>query len=74
MSRVLFLSMDEGDVVARCRSEAIGISTLETLPAGGTRLVCMSVNGAEVMRAKLKSKLIKGTVERADFRPRTPLW
>lgn len=74
MSRVLFLAMEESDVVARCKSEAVSISTLESLPAGGTRLVCMSMGGAETLRAKLKSKLIKGAVSRADFRPRTPLW
>jgi len=74
MSRVLFLSMDEADIVTRCQSEKIGISTLERLPSGGTRLVCMSVDGAETMRTKLKSKLMKGDVARAEHRPRTPLW
>ena len=33
-----------------------------------------NMGGAETLRAKLKSKLIKGAVSRADFRPRTPLW
>lgn len=74
MSRVLFLSMDEGDVIARCGAEEVGISTMERLPEGGTRLVCMSVGGADVMRTKLKAKLIKGSVARAKFRPRSPLW
>lgn len=74
MSRVLFLAMEESEIIARCESEAVGISTMESLPAGGTRLVCMSMSGAETLRSKLKSKLIKGEVARDKFRPRTPLW
>jgi hypothetical protein len=34
----------------------------------------MSAHGAEVMRQKLKSKLIDSDSERYRIRPRTPLW
>ena len=74
MSRALFLSMDEADVVTRCHAESVGISAIERLPDQGVRLVCMSVHGAEVMRTKLKSRLLKGTVERFRIRPTRPLW
>ena len=74
MSRVLFLAMAEGDVVARCLAEKVGISDLERLPGGGTRLVCMSRDGAETMNHKLKKHLIAGDVKRAAFRPVSPLW
>ncbi len=74
MSRVLFVSLDEGEVVARCLAQNVGISSIERLPAGGTRLVCMSVDGAEAMKRKLKSKLISGIVERQGYRPTSPLW
>ena len=74
MSRVLFLAMEEDEIVARCRVEDIGISTLEKLPAGGIRLVCMSGRDADFLRGKIKSKLIKGPVERAQRRPPSPLW
>ena len=74
MSRVLFVSLDEGDVVARCLAQKVGISAIERLPGGGVRLVCMSVEGAETMKRKLKPKLIKETVTREGFRPVSPLW
>lgn len=74
MSRTLYLSMEEADVVLKCEAASVGISAIERLPRAGVRLVCMSVHGAEIMRAKLKSDLIKGTVERFRFRPSRPLW
>ena len=74
MSRVVHLSMDEGDVVAGCLKQNVGISAIERLPAGGVRLVCMSVDGAETIRKKLKPHLIEGDVTRDLHRPRTPLW
>jgi hypothetical protein len=74
MSRALFLSMDEADVVSRCEAARVGISAIERLPKVGVRLVCMSVHGAETMRTKLKSHLIKDATERFRFRPTRPLW
>lgn len=74
MSRAMYLSMDEAEVVTRCNSEGVGISAIERLPDEGVRLVCMSAYGAEVMRTKLKSRLIKGAVERFRIRPSRPLW
>jgi hypothetical protein len=74
MSRVLFVSLDEGDVVSRCASANVGVSAIERLPEGGVRLVCMSNDGAETMRKKLKSHLIKDQVARAGYRPTAPTW
>ena len=74
MSRVLFVTLDEGQVVAKCLAEKVGISAIERLPAGGIRLVCMSTDGAERMRRKFKSSLMKQEAERELHRPRTPLW
>lgn len=74
MSRELFVTLNEGEVVARCLSANVAISAIEGLPAGGTRLVCMSNDAAEVMRKKLKAYLITGAVVRHAQRPRTPLW
>ena len=69
MSRTLFLSIAEGEVLARCMKERVGLSSIERLPSGGVRLVCMSSGGAETMRSALKSKLID-PVSREPFRPR----
>jgi hypothetical protein len=74
MSRVLFVSLDEGQVVARCLAEKVGISNIERLPAGGVRLVCMSGDGAALMTRKLKSHLITEDVTRELRRPTKPLW
>lgn len=66
MSREMYLNVSERFVVAQCLEVNVGISSLKTLPCGGTRLVCMSVKGAETMRRKLEKHLMKddGTRER----------
>ena len=74
MSRALYLSMDETEVVQKCEAERVGISAIERLPNAGVRLVCMSVHGAEVMRIKLKSRLMKGEAQRFKIRPASLLW
>ena len=45
MSRVLLVALDEGQVVAACLAEKVGISTIERLSSGGIRLVCNSMDG-----------------------------
>jgi hypothetical protein len=74
MSRVLFLTLDEGEVVTRCLSEKVGISAIERLPGGGVRLVCKSSDGAALMGRKLKQHLMEDTAARDRHRPTTPLW
>ena len=74
MSRELFVTLDQGEVEKRCLAEKVGISAIERLPAGGVRLVTMSVDGAEQMFRKLKPYLIKGPVVRQKHRPTRPLW
>ena len=74
MSRVIHLSLDEGVVVIRCMSEKVGVSAIEGLPGGGVRLVCMSNDGAETIRRKLKRYVIAGDVTRERYRPVKPLW
>jgi len=74
MSRTLYLAMPEGEAVEKCQSANVGISAIESLPEGGVRLVCMSMEGAGAMRRKLKSRLIKGDVERTALRPSGPFW
>jgi len=74
MSRVLFVRLDEGKVVARCLAEKVGISAIERLPGGGVRLVCKSGDGAAVMSRKFKTHLMGDDVPREKFRPACPLW
>lgn len=70
MSRTINLSLDEREVRAKCLSAKVGVSAIERLPDGGVRLVCMSTDGAERLRRKLKAHVIKGDVVRSDYRPR----
>lgn len=74
MSRVLLINLDEGEVVAKCLNEKVGISALERLPSGGVRLVCNSSAGAGTIMRKLKGHLIEGEVVRERHRPTKPLW
>jgi hypothetical protein len=74
MSREILLKLEENEVIARCLKDKVGVSAIERLPAGGTRLVCMSGDGAARIRAKLKSQIIAGTVVRERHRPVRPLW
>jgi hypothetical protein len=66
--------MDEGAVIAKCLAEKVGVSAIERLASGGVRLVCMSGEGAERMRRKLKAHLITDDVVRQKYRPTSPLW
>jgi hypothetical protein len=74
MSRALFVSLNEEQVIAKCAAEKVGISALERLPGGGVRLVCMSTDGAVIMAKKFKSSLISEATKREPFRPSSPLW
>ena len=68
--RELFVSLAEATVEKRCLDAHVGISALESLASGGTRLVCMSGRGAETMRQKFKRHLISTPVVRRPYRPK----
>jgi hypothetical protein len=75
MSRAVYLDMDEGKVIAQCLKERVGVLTIERLPSGGVRLVCMSAEGAEHIRSTLNGHLLEETdVARERHRPSIPLW
>ena len=75
MSRSLYLRIDEGRAVAECLKRKVGISTIERLPAGGVRLVCMSGDGAARIRKALKAEILDNDgISRERHRPSTPLW
>jgi len=74
MSRAMQLAMSEQEVLALCAAQKVGVSAIEPLPGGGTRLVCSSSVGAELVRRKAKSKIMAAEQARERHRPRTPLW
>lgn len=67
MSRAINIALPEGQVGALCQKLGISISDIETLPSGGTHLVCTTGEGAEEMRRQLKRHLIPGKVKRFAF-------
>jgi len=74
MSRAMQLAMSESEVLALCSSHRVAVSAIEALPGGGTRLVCCSASGADLIRQKAKSKLVASEQARAKHRPKSPLW
>lgn len=61
------VALAEADVRAMCDKARVAISAIETLPAGGTRLVCRLSEGAETMRGKLAKHIVAGDVKRFRF-------
>ena len=61
------LSLPETEVIALCNKLDVSISAIETLPSGGTHLVCTIIEGADQIRHKLKRNLIEGRVKRFPF-------
>ncbi len=61
------LTLAEADVRAMCDKAGVAISAIETLPDGGTRLVCRLGEGADTMRGKLAKHLVAGDVKRFRF-------
>jgi hypothetical protein len=73
MSRAMNLTLAEAAVVAACEKAQVAISAIETLPAGGTRLVTVNGDGAAIMRRTLAKSIIEGPVKRFAFmHPRPP--
>ena len=61
------IALPEAQVSALCRKLGVGLSDIETLPDGGTHLVCTTGDGADEMRRQLKRHLIPGKVKRFAF-------
>ncbi|MDF8333370.1 hypothetical protein [Novosphingobium cyanobacteriorum] len=67
MSRAMNLAATEEAVLAACKSKAIRISSLEPLLSGGSHLVCLTSEGADVARGLFKGIIIEGPVRRVAF-------
>jgi hypothetical protein len=67
MSRAMNIKLPQAEVTAQCAAAKVAISAIETLPSGGTHLVCVTIEGADDMRQKLKKNLIEGRVKRFAF-------
>jgi len=67
MSRVLNLSIDMAETTSLCGKHSIGISTIEPLDSGGTRIVLMSSDGAVKLTRIARAHLISGPVTRSGL-------
>lgn len=67
MSRAMNLRLPEAKVRTSCDKAGVSISAIETLPSGGTRLVCTREEGADDMRVIFRTQIIDGNVPRYAF-------
>ena len=67
MSRAMNLRLSEREVKTKCAKNGVAISVLEVLPSGGTRLVCLTSEGAEEMRQQFHNHIIEGKIPRFPF-------
>jgi hypothetical protein len=64
MSRAMNLDVAETSVVSTCEKLGIRISTIESLPQKGTRVVCSTSVGAHELRKAFAKQIIEGRVQR----------
>ncbi len=74
MSRAINLNLSEADAREQCSTRSIGVSAIESLPDGGVRLVCMSSEGAALLRRRLKSQIISDDARRTTNGSRRLPW
>lgn len=59
MIPAICVSMGEGAVVVHCLANNIGIGSIESLPGGGTKIVCRTAAEASLLRLQLTASSIK---------------
>jgi nicotinamide mononucleotide (NMN) deamidase PncC len=74
MSRAMQLAMSESEVTELCAKQKVAVSAIESLPGGGVRLVCSSAAGAEIVRQKVRSKVINVEQPREKRRLASTPW
>ena len=72
MSRAINLNATQDHVIAACAKRKIGISAIETLQSGGTRVVMNNAADTALIAKAYGSKVLAGKVVRAATRPGRP--
>jgi hypothetical protein len=67
MSRAMNIDAEQALVVQTCAKLNTPISAIESLLSGGTRVVMMNGDDAEIVRKAFKSKLLTGVVTRTKW-------
>jgi hypothetical protein len=74
MSRAINLDTTVQTVANLCTKNSIGVSTIEPLDSGGTRVVLLTAEGAAEVRRGMKKHLLDGpTVRSGLYLARHPL-
>ena len=68
MSRALNIRASEADIIATCAKRKIGISAIEALASGGTRVVMNNSEDTATIAKSYGSKVIVGDVTRVATR------
>jgi hypothetical protein len=67
MSRAMNLRASPEVVTATCATHKIGISSIEPLESGGTRVVVLSSDGAAELRRRMKKDILEGPITRSGL-------
>lgn len=67
MSRAISIDATVEQVTDYCAKQGLGISVIEPLISGGTRVVLNNMNDAEVVRRGMKARLISAPVVRSSL-------
>lgn len=70
----MFIEKDENDVETMCAKAKIAISTLEPLPKGGTRLVCVTSEDADQARTTFRKFIMPGRQTRSPMSINPSQW
>jgi hypothetical protein len=74
MSRAVNLDATVPVVTALCAKHSIGISSIEPLDSGGTRVVLLTADGAGEIRRLMKKQVLEGPIVRSGlYMARHPL-
>ena len=68
MSRAINIDATEAHVTTMCAKHSAVITSIESLPSGGTRVVLTNGDSAAVIRRAYGNKVIAGVVQRAPMR------
>jgi hypothetical protein len=67
MSRTINVEATVADITTLCDNMNIRISAIEALIGSGTHVVLATANDAVILRKKLGSKVLNGTVSRTIY-------
>ncbi len=67
MSRAVIIAVPQATVEDHCRKQGIGLSVIEPLPSGETRVVFNTAVDAEKVRKSMSGKIVEGPVKRSPL-------